>query len=759
MALKQIFAPHLGRKVKMGRRHPVAFGPRFFLRKYLKLPKLSVNPPATCDYSKPALSVLSNIYENDQLGDCVIAGGYHVVGVATGNASNLFTATDQQITADYTAIGGYVPGKPNTDNGCDEVTALNYWCQNGFADGTKGLGWLVVDPSNQQEVAAALYLFENLFLTMDLPDEWVSPMPSGSGFTWDVAGAPDPENGHAVAGVGYGPNGVTIDTWGLLGTLTWNAISRYCASSNGGGLYVMLTPDQLKKGQTKAGNGVDWSALVTDFNSMGGNVPVPKPQPPKPEPIAPQPQPASQRRVFAPTVAPSQKKRVFAPAPRRAPGGAIGRGDFPNALLQGSTAHFKVYYDSSLGAAGPTIANGVLASCEGDHNTIAGYFGGITPPGLPFNVIIASLPGGGAYHKGCNGVDIYCDVKTTPSVDPTFTEFLNVAEVVEVFEAAQGKGWRCDWSNGEGLSRVLATVLYPAELGEFATAPTWLDQGRPDFVNSTDSTDTNPISNGCSVLFLNYLRFQLGKSWSTIAQGAGSTLAKTYANVTGDGKDPFPAFKALLDSKFPPGTSSGLTTDNPWPIKLSPPVITSSKASTATAGKPFSYKITATNRPTSFGVTGLPGGLGLNSTNGVISGTPNGAGSFSVAMSAKNAGGTGTASLALTVKPKPAPQPPGPGPKPPHTGQPPGSGQPPAPKPPVTGGTGGAQAAWVPPPNYPVPPVPPPPPPLAEAAQRAVSTLLRSPALGIVAVVGLVTVGVVGVVALSDGGTKILGDQ
>ena len=97
-------------------------------------------------------------------------------------------------------------------------------------------------------------------------------------------------------------------------------------------------------------------------------------------------------------------------------------------MLQGSTANFNVYYDPSLGADGVTIAKGVLASCEADYNRVKSYFGGITPPGLPFNVIIANLQGGGAYHYGCSAIDIYCDVKTTPSVDPKFTEFLNMAE-------------------------------------------------------------------------------------------------------------------------------------------------------------------------------------------------------------------------------------------------------------------------------------------------------------------------------------------
>jgi hypothetical protein len=239
------------------------------------------------DYTPKANSSLVNIYGNDKLGDCVIAGGYHVVGVETGNAGNQFIASSTQITNDYSAIGGYVPGNPNTDNGCDEPTALSYWTTHGFANTTKLLGWLAVDPTNQTEVMQGLWLFENLFLGLELPDAWISPFPSSNGFTWGTAGAPDPENGHCIIGAGYTPSGLTIDTWGLLGILTWQALAKYCASQVGGELYVMLTPDQLTKGQTIAPNGVAWTSLIADFDALGGNVPVPTP----PTPIPPTPTP------------------------------------------------------------------------------------------------------------------------------------------------------------------------------------------------------------------------------------------------------------------------------------------------------------------------------------------------------------------------------------------------------------------------------------------------------------------------------------
>jgi alpha-tubulin suppressor-like RCC1 family protein len=79
------------------------------------------------------------------------------------------------------------------------------------------------------------------------------------------------------------------------------------------------------------------------------------------------------------------------------------------------------------------------------------------------------------------------------------------------------------------------------------------------------------------------------------------------------------------------------------------PVITSSTAVSGALNAPFVYTITASNNPTNFTTTSLPAGLNVNSSSGVISGTPTATGTSTVTLSAINAGGTGTATLALTI--------------------------------------------------------------------------------------------------------------
>jgi hypothetical protein len=142
------------------------------------------------------------------------------------------------------------------------------------------------------------------------------------------------------------------------------------------------------------------------------------------------------------------------------------------------------------------------------------------------------------------------------------------------------------------------------------------------------STGTTPPGNGTFVNNAN----------STLSDynGTGATGATPIANLTFG--QPNNASNAIFINSL--RGSGGTPTA---------PAITSATTASATVGTAFSYTITASNNATSYGATGLPAGLTVNSTSGLISGTPTASGITNATISATNAGGTGNATLAFSI--------------------------------------------------------------------------------------------------------------
>lgn len=80
-----------------------------------------------------------------------------------------------------------------------------------------------------------------------------------------------------------------------------------------------------------------------------------------------------------------------------------------------------------------------------------------------------------------------------------------------------------------------------------------------------------------------------------------------------------------------------------WTVEVKPlplPQITSASPPTGRIGTEFSYQIIASNQPTRFKAVGLPVGLSLNTSTGLISGAPKREGEYQVAVTATNMTGT-----------------------------------------------------------------------------------------------------------------------
>jgi hypothetical protein len=226
----------------------------------------------------------------------------------------------------------------------------------------------------------------------------------------------------------------------------------------------------------------------------------------------------------------------------------------------GQTQNFIVFSDGT--PSGDAAAKAMLDSAEADYAATQVWFGGLTPPALPFYVY-ADPNAGGAYHMTCAGTDVH--VLSDPVRAPGFL----TAEIVEVFEAAINNGWDCAVTNGESLSRVLAFERHPEIAQEFnPTEQDWWSQGHRDYVNDNTAGDTDQIAAGCGDLFLYYLHAQLTFDWTTVCGAGGPTLGATYQSLTGyDPQQGFSDFVAALSTIDQGGTLALPASGNPFPIK------------------------------------------------------------------------------------------------------------------------------------------------------------------------------------------------
>jgi alpha-tubulin suppressor-like RCC1 family protein len=84
-------------------------------------------------------------------------------------------------------------------------------------------------------------------------------------------------------------------------------------------------------------------------------------------------------------------------------------------------------------------------------------------------------------------------------------------------------------------------------------------------------------------------------------------------------------------------------------VFVEPPLITSPLTASGKQGTSFSYTITGLRNPTSFSASGLPNGLDVNTTNGVIQGTPLESGTFDVTLGTANLCDSAQTNFMLTI--------------------------------------------------------------------------------------------------------------
>lgn len=224
------------------------------------------------------------MYGNDRYGDCVEAGIGHQVGQYTLVASGQeVTFSDQQILNAYSAITGFNPKDPSSDQGTYTQDAMTWWRKTGL-EGHAIVLFAALDLTNVKALKQAINAFGGIGIGFNFPAYAMDQFDAGK--PWDVQKKNGQiEGGHYVLATGYDAQYLRVKTWGAEQDMSWAFLAKYADEA-----WVVLDDEMVGR----AGSflpGVDLYGLGEDFAALTGQsnpFPEPQPQPdPSPVPVGP----------------------------------------------------------------------------------------------------------------------------------------------------------------------------------------------------------------------------------------------------------------------------------------------------------------------------------------------------------------------------------------------------------------------------------------------------------------------------------------
>jgi hypothetical protein len=239
------------------------------------LAALGAPPTASQDYLSPLQRALVGttlnggpygMYLNNSVGDCVCADTAHQVLLHTANSGTGFVVpTDDDVLALYEAVGGYKPGDPSTDQGCDETSMEEYLQTTGFCS-QKSAGSGMIDPGTLDHVRWGIQLFGGVRLGIvvdeQMEDQFSNRQP------WKTAADPNDPNagGHDVFAFAYD------NAAGTFSVFTWGGIATVEATLMGNSAFLdevhgSVWPDFIAA-TGSAPNGFNLQQLLADLPAV-----------------------------------------------------------------------------------------------------------------------------------------------------------------------------------------------------------------------------------------------------------------------------------------------------------------------------------------------------------------------------------------------------------------------------------------------------------------------------------------------------------
>ena len=201
---------------------------------------------------------------NDVAGDCVWAGAAHETILWAAEAAKHVPFSDASVLSDYSALTGYDPNDPSTDQGTDMQQAASYRLKTGVIDATgtrhKIGAYLAVTPGNPDELAAAIYIFGAVGIGLRFPSYAMDEFNEGK--PWDTRLGPmQIDGGHYVCATARRNGVFDVVTWGRIQKMTERFYRRFNDET-----LVYLSPEFLTAG--KSPEGFDLARLQADLKAF-----------------------------------------------------------------------------------------------------------------------------------------------------------------------------------------------------------------------------------------------------------------------------------------------------------------------------------------------------------------------------------------------------------------------------------------------------------------------------------------------------------